>query len=137
MDAFEETLADYHSMQLTTGPHLVQHVREELRRQGVLSSEELQRMPSGRRVKMGGAVIVRQRPATAKGFVFLTLEDETGMTQAIVNPQLFRDQRSVIVGSTGLVVEGVLQKEGTQCSIRADRFWPVLDFAKFESHDFH
>ncbi|MBW3671121.1 MAG: hypothetical protein KY432_05540, partial [Acidobacteria bacterium] len=137
MDPFEETLADYHSMQLTTGPHLLQHVREDLRKQGVLSSEELQSIPSGRRVKMGGAVIVRQRPATAKGFVFLTLEDETGMTQAIVNPQLFRDQRSVIVGSTGLIVEGVLQKEGAQCSVRADRFWPVLDFATFESHDFH
>ena len=137
MNAFEETLADYHSMQLTTGAHLFEHVRKDLGRQGVLSSAELQKIPSGRRVKMGGAVIVRQRPATAKGFVFLTLEDETGMTQAIVSPRLFRDQRSVIVGSTGLVVEGVLQKEGPQCSIRADHFWPVLDFATFESHDFH
>ncbi|MDX1584023.1 MAG: error-prone DNA polymerase, partial [Thermoanaerobaculia bacterium] len=137
MSSLEETLADYHSMQLTTGVHLLEHLRDDLRKKNILSSAELRAIPSGRRVKMGGAVIVRQRPATAKGFVFLTLEDETGMTQAIVKPQLFRDQRSVIVGSTGLVVEGILQKEGPQCSVRAERFWPVLDFASFESHDFH
>jgi error-prone DNA polymerase len=137
MTALDETMADYHAMQLTTGPHLLEHLRGDLGSKGILSSEQLRSVPDGKRVKMGGAVIVRQRPATAKGFVFLTLEDESGMTQAIVKPDLFREQRSVIVGSTGLVVEGILQKDGPQCSIKAERFWPVLDSASFESHDFY
>lgn len=137
MSALEETIADYHATQLTTGPHLMEHLRSSLRSQRVLSAAELLREPGGKRVRTAGAVIVRQRPATAKGFVFLTLEDETGMAQAIVNPNLFRDNRSTIVTSPGLIVEGILQKEGGQPSLRAERFWPVLDFARIDSHDFH
>lgn len=133
----EETLADYGSTQVTTGPHLMEHLRPNLARAGIRSTLQLQSEPHGRRVRTGGAVIVRQRPATAKGFVFLTLEDETGMAQAIVNPDLFREHRSLIVSSSGLVVEGILQKEGGQPSLRAEKFWPILDFAQVESHDFH
>ena len=76
-------------------------------------------------MKTAGAVIVRQRPGTAKGFVFLSLEDESGIVQAIVRPDLFREHRAVIVGSGGLVVEGKLQKEGGNVSVRAERFWPL------------
>lgn len=138
MTAFEETLADYGSMDITTGPHLVEHLRPELQREGVLTAAQLCRTADGTRVLTAGAVIVRQRPGTAKGFVFLTLEDETGMSQAIVKPDLFRDNRPLIVGSAGLVVQGILQNEGSgQCSIRAEHFWPLKNFAPMPSHDFH
>jgi error-prone DNA polymerase len=122
---------------MTTGPHLVEHLREDFRRKGVLSAAELSRLPHGALVRAGGAVIVRQRPGTAKGFVFLTLEDETGMCQAIVRPDLFREYRSVIVGSGTLVVEGRLQKLDGTLSVKGERFWGIRDFDDIPSHDFH
>ena len=132
----EETMADYRSTQMTTGPHLIEHWRTRLASRGILSAEELLRRPDGERVQTAGAVIVRQRPGTAKGFVFLTLEDETGLCQAIVKPDLFREYRSVIVGSGSLVVEGRLQKQDGTLSIRGERFWPLDELAAIPSHDF-
>ena len=137
MNPFEETLADYRSMELTTGPHLVEHLRDGLKSNGIFSARELARLPSGRRVTTAGAVIVRQRPGTAKGFVFLTLEDETGMSQAIVHPDLFRKHRPLIVGSPGLIVKGVLQNDDGNPSIRAEELWPLEMYASVRSHDFH
>ncbi len=137
MSAGDETLADYDSMQLTTGPHLVQHFRDRLKRENVISARDLKRIPNGRRVATAGAVVVRQRPGTAKGFVFLTLEDETGMSQAIVHPNLFRDQRALIVSAPGLIVEGILQNTDGQCSVKAERFWPLEGLGEVASHDFH
>ncbi len=137
MSSGDETLADYDSMQLTTGPHLVQHFRERLKRDGVISACDLKKLPNGRRVATAGAVVVRQRPGTAKGFVFLTLEDETGMSQAIVHPNLFRDHRSLIVSSPGLIVEGILQNNDGQCSVKAEQFWPLEGMGEVASHDFH
>jgi error-prone DNA polymerase len=133
----EETAADYKSTQMTTGPHLVEHLRGEFRRRGILSAAELARLPDGARVRTGGAVIVRQRPGTAKGFVFLTLEDESGMCQAIVRPDLFREYRSVIVGSGTLVVEGRLQKQDGTLSVKGERFWGISELEEVPSHDFH
>src|SRR5437867_1055342 len=137
MSTGDETLADYDSMQLTTGPHLVQHFRAQLKRDNVISARDLKRIPNGRRVATAGAVVVRQRPGTAKGFVFLTLEDETGMSQAIVHANLFRDQRALIVSSPGLIVEGILQNTDGQCSVKAERFWPLEGRGDVASHDFH
>jgi error-prone DNA polymerase len=133
----EETVADYDSMQLTTGPHLLQHFRPQLTRDGVVSAKGLTELPNGRRVTTAGAVIVRQRPGTAKGFVFLTLEDETGLSQAIVHPDLFREQRALIVSAPGIIVEGTLQNLEGQPSVRAERFWPLDGVTESSSHDFH
>jgi error-prone DNA polymerase len=133
----EETAEDYRAPEMTTGPHLVQHIRASLAAASVSTAEALRGMPDGRRVRAAGAVIVRQRPGTAKGFVFLTLEDETGMAQAIVRPDLFREQRAVIVGSPGLVVEGILQKTDGTLSVKAERFWSLKEFRGTPSHDFH
>ena len=105
-------------------------------RRGVLSAAELARRRDGDRVTAAGAVIVRQRPGTAKGFVFLTLEDETGMLQAIVRPDLFREQRAVVVGSGALVVEGKLQRQDGSLSVKAEQFWTIPEFARLPSHDF-
>ena len=137
MTPVEETVADYGAMEITTGTHLVEHVREDLKRDNVLSADDLKRLPSGRRVTTAGAVIVRQRPGTAKGFVFLTLEDETGLSQAIVSPKLFSEQRSTILGNSGLIVEGILQNTDGQCSVKAEKFWPLPSVAAIQSHDFH
>jgi error-prone DNA polymerase len=137
MSSGDETLADYDSMQLTTGPHLLQHFRSRLKRDNVISALDLKKLPNGRRVATAGAVIVRQRPGTAKGFVFLTLEDETGISQAIVNPALFREHRALIVGSPGLIVEGILQNNEGQCSVKAEKFWPLDGVGEVASHDFH
>ncbi|HYM61891.1 MAG TPA: error-prone DNA polymerase [Thermoanaerobaculia bacterium] len=137
MSAFEETLADYDSMQLTVGPHLIEHFRQQLQQQGIASAADLKKLRNGSRVTTAGAVIVRQRPGTAKGFVFLTLEDETGLSQAIVHPNLFAEQRTVIITSPGLVVQGILQNEEGQASVRAERFWPLNGIGDVQSHDFH
>ena len=123
---------------MTTGPHLIEHLRADLRRRGVLSAAEIC-AAAGRHAasRPAGAVIVRQRPGTAKGFVFLTLEDETGMCQAIVRPDLFREYRTVIVGSGTLVVEGRLQKQDGTLSVKGERFWGLSELEEVPSHDFH
>jgi len=133
----EETLADYQSAEITTGPHLLEHFRERLKRDNVLSAADLKHVPNGSRVTTAGAVIVRQRPGTAKGFVFLTLEDETGLSQAIVNPQLFSDCRSTILSHSGLIVEGIVQNGEGQASVRAEKFWPLEGLHDVQSYDFH
>ena len=88
MSPLEETLADYRGSGLTVGPPLMTHLRPELRRRGVLAAAELKDLPSGRRVRTAGLAIVRQRPGSAKGFCFLTLEDETGMSNAVLTPRI-------------------------------------------------
>jgi error-prone DNA polymerase len=136
MSAVEETTADYRATDLTAGPHLLEHLRPALAARSILSAMELRSVPEGEIVKAAGAVIVRQRPGTAKGFVFLSLEDESGIVQAIVRPDLFKEHRAVIVGSEGLIVEGKLQKEGGNVSVRAERFWPLPALPDLPSHDF-
>ncbi|HEY3204270.1 MAG TPA: error-prone DNA polymerase [Thermoanaerobaculia bacterium] len=136
MTPIEETRADYQTAEMTTGPHMLAHLRETLRRHGVVSASELMRRRDGDRVTAAGAVIVRQRPGTANGFVFLTLEDETGMLQAIVRPDVFKRQRAIVVGSGALVVEGRLQNQDGSLSVRAERFWSVPEFERLPSHDF-
>jgi len=137
MSPVEETLADYQSAEITTGPHLLEHFRARLKQDNVLSAADLKHVANGSRVTTAGAVIVRQRPGTAKGFVFLTLEDETGLSQAIVNPQLFSDCRSTILGHSGLIVEGIVQNGEGQASVRAERFWPLEGLHDVQSYDFH
>jgi error-prone DNA polymerase len=137
MSRLEETMADYHAMELTAGKHLMEHYRPQLERDGILSAEQLKHVPNGSHVATAGAVIVRQRPGTAKGFVFLTLEDETGLSQAIVNPQLFAEQRTTILTNSGLIVEGIVQNQEGQASVRAERFFPLSGVHEVHSHDFH
>jgi error-prone DNA polymerase len=136
MTPIEETRADYVATEITTGPHMLAHLRRTLSERGVLSARQLRGCTDGDRVTAAGAVIVRQRPGTAKGFVFLTLEDETGMLQAIVRPDLFRDERAVVVGSGALVVQGRLQRQDGALSVRAERFWTIPEFERMPSHDF-
>jgi error-prone DNA polymerase len=137
MSPLDETVADYAGLHLTTGPHLMAYMREEMGRRGVVPVIALNGIRDGEVVRVAGAVIVRQRPGTAKGFVFLTMEDETGLVQAIIRPDLFQEQRAFIVSTPVLLVEGPLQKQDGTISIKARRFEAVHADAAMESHDFH
>ena len=96
---FPERLAsDLAGTGLTVGPHPVSLYRAELRERGVRRAVDLPRLADGERVRVAGAVICRQRPGTAAGFLFLTLEDETGLVNVIVRPDLFHRERAVLVG---------------------------------------
>ncbi|HVS16387.1 MAG TPA: error-prone DNA polymerase, partial [Thermoanaerobaculia bacterium] len=136
MTPFEETAADFRVSTVTTGPHPMTYFRAELRRRGILTTAELPRQPNDRRVRTAGSVIVRQRPGTARGLLFLTLEDETGMCQAVVMPDVLQENRSVLVGAAGLIVEGVVQQRDGSLSVKADRFWPLDQLSRVPSHDF-
>jgi error-prone DNA polymerase len=125
MTAVERTLADYKGTGMTVGPHLMQYLRAELDAQGVLRTADLSKQCNGAWVKTAGLVIVRQRPGTAKGFCFLTLEDETGIGNAVVTPDFFRRHRSVIHTASLLMVEGPLQIVDGVIHLRARRFTPL------------
>jgi error-prone DNA polymerase len=140
MTQSERLVADYAGTGLTIGPHPMTFRRHELSMRGILRAIDLPRERTGRRVRAAGMVITRQRPGTAKGFVFLTLEDETGIANIIVRPDLYAKERTALVGAPFLIVEGVLQNEDGVCSIRAERVFRLEGFAdgaSVESHDFH
>ncbi|MGH9522526.1 MAG: DNA polymerase III subunit alpha, partial [Terriglobales bacterium] len=119
MDHEERLVADFSVTGLTVGPHAMAYQREQLRKQGVLTAVELERAKNGLWVKAAGCVIARQRPGTAHGFVFLSLEDETGIANAIVTPDLFEKYRIELVSARFLMVEGVLQHQDNVISVRA------------------
>jgi error-prone DNA polymerase len=138
MTPLEETLADYASVGLTTGPHVMAHLRRELRRRGVLSSAELRGQPADTWVRIAGHVIVRQRPGTAKGMLFLTLEDESGTANAVVTPPMFRRYRRLLHTCRLLLIEGPLQKVDGVIHIQGRRFREIpLPGSAPPSHDFH
>jgi error-prone DNA polymerase len=133
----ERLLADYAGTSLTIGPHPMSLRRQDLALRGVLRASDLPAGRHGRRVRVAGAVITRQRPGTAKGFVFLTLEDETGIANIIVRPDLFSEQRATIVGEPYLLVEGTLQIQEGVTSVKAERLHSLGGNAPpLESHDF-
>jgi error-prone DNA polymerase len=131
-------VSDFRNTGMTVGPHPMSYHRADLRRQGVLSARDLQRIPDGTAVRVAGAVIARQRPGTAKGFVFLSLEDETGIANAIITPQIFQENHIVVVNQQFLLIEGRLQNQDNVISVKAERVWPLgITRAETVSHDFH
>jgi error-prone DNA polymerase len=137
MDAGERLQADYAGTGLTIGPHPMALCRGDLALRGVLRAIDLPQARSGRRVRVAGMVITRQRPGTAKGFVFLTLEDETGISNVIVRPDLFDRERLLVVGQPFLLVEGVLQHQDGVIAVRAERVEGLRAAASVDAHDFH
>ena len=134
----ERVVADYAGTGLTIGSHPVAFRRQELALRGVLRAIDLPRASNGRRVRVAGTVITRQRPGTAKGFVFLTLEDETGVANIIVRPDVFAADRVTILERPFLLVEGVLQLQDGVTSVKAERFHDfAFGEATPESHDFY
>jgi error-prone DNA polymerase len=138
MTPIEETHADYATTGVTTGPHVMAHIRERLKARGILSAADLESARNGSLVQVAGLVIVRQRPSTAKGFLFITLEDETGVSNIIVMPDLFHKNRPLLHRAPLLLVEGVLQKRDGTIGIRGRRFAEIkLNAPLPSSHDFH
>jgi error-prone DNA polymerase len=138
MSPIDETLADYAATGLTTGPHLMTYLRADLTARGILSADQLTRGKHQSWVKTAGVVIVRQRPGTAKGFLFITLEDETGISNLIVTPDLFQKNRLLLRSAGILMAEGVLQRIDGVTAIRARRFEEIkIPGAIPPSHDFH
>ena len=138
MTGVEETLADYSATSITTGPHVMAHLRQSLKSRGILSAAELADAPNGSWAKAAGVVIVRQRPGTAKGLLFLTLEDETGIANAMVTPELFQANRGLLHRAQMLIVEGPLQKHEGVIHVLGRRFTELkLSSPMPKSHDFH
>jgi error-prone DNA polymerase len=138
MTEAERLVADYAGMGLTAGRHPMALRRDELAMRGILRAADLKAARQGRRVRVAGMVITRQRPGTAKGFVFLTLEDETGIANIIVRPDLFARDRLVIVEEPFLIVDGVLQSQDGVTSIRAEQLQGLKGVnIDFDAHDFY
>jgi error-prone DNA polymerase len=138
MNHEERLVADFHGTGLTVGPHPMAYRRAWLNAMGIRRACELRDLPTGKRLRIGGCVITRQRPGTAKGFVFLSLEDETGVANAIVRPDLFHENRLLLTSERFLAVEGILQNQDNVISVRAERVLPLfVTKAETLSHDFH
>jgi error-prone DNA polymerase len=136
MNAWERLAADFSGMNLSAGPHPMRMIRNQV--PNAWRAADLPRAANGTYLQIAGQVICRQRPGTAKGFVFISLEDETGVANAIVLPQLFEQQRLLITSESFLIIEGPLQNHENVIHIKAVRILPLpgqaLSLA--ESHDF-
>ena len=137
MDTEERLSADYSGMGLTVGRHPMAHRREEMNALRVTRAIDLPKLPNGRVVRIAGAVIVRQRPGTANGFVFLSMEDETGIMNAIVTPDAFDRYKFEVLAGTFLLIHGALQNQDGVVSVKAARIERLPAGAAAEPHNFH
>jgi error-prone DNA polymerase len=138
MTVEERLVADFQGTGLTIGKHPMGYHREKLKSAGVRTAHELQKMRHGSHVRVAGAVICRQRPGTAKGFVFLSLEDETGVANAILTPDLFDTYHVTIVHKPFLLLDGMLQNQDGVISVKVERLEALtISRAETTSHDFH
>jgi error-prone DNA polymerase len=138
MNHEERLVADFHGTGLTVGPHPMAYRRPLLNAMGIRRASDLRDIPSGKRLRIGGCVITRQRPGTAKGFVFISLEDETGVANAIITPDLFHQNRLLLASERFLAIEGILQNQDNVISVKAERVQRLfVTKAETVSHDFH
>src|SRR5262249_46578964 len=135
MELVERLAADYAGTGMTTGRHPMALERQRLRARGIYAAADLGRIPDGTRVEVAGGVIVRQRPGTAKGFFFVTLEDETGFANAIITPQVFAQHRTILTTAPSLVIGGKLQNQDGVVSLKADSFAPLRHVRAAASRD--
>jgi error-prone DNA polymerase len=129
MTAGREVVEDYHSTQLTLRDHPLTFLRPELERRGIIRCADLERVKSGRKVEVAGIILVRQKPGSAKGVLFITIEDETGIANGIIWPARFEAQRRVVLSSAMISIKGIVQKEGPVIHVIADRledYTPLL-----------
>ncbi|HEY4046441.1 MAG TPA: error-prone DNA polymerase [Acidobacteriaceae bacterium] len=138
MTTEERLSADYSGTGLTVGRHPMHYCRGELRQQNILAASELQSRRDGEAVRAAGCIIARQRPGTAKGFIFLSVEDESGIFNVIITPDLYERQRVLVSRAKFILVEGPLQNQDSVVHIKAKRLQELkaVDLA-IRSHDFH
>lgn len=134
----ERLTADYAGTGLTTGPHPMAYHRATLKRNGILSAGDLLKRNSRENVRIAGCVIARQRPGTAKGFVFLSMEDETGIANVILTPDVFEQNRMTVTRNRVLLIEGPLQNQDGVIHVKAKHI-AAFEIAggDIRSHDFH
>ena len=134
----ERLHADFTGTGLTVGRHPMAYYRQEMERKGVRKAIELHSLRDGQLVKVAGAVIVRQRPGTAHGFVFLSLEDETGVANIIVEPKTFERNKEALVTNPFLLIHGTLQNQQGAISVKAGKVEAIdVNAIPVPSHDFH
>jgi error-prone DNA polymerase len=137
MTTEERLAADFTGTGLTTGPHPMAYHRSAMRAEGILSAAELAECTNGKYVRASGCVIARQRPGTAKGFVFLSMEDETGIANVILTPDIFERDRLIVTRSRFLRIEGPVQNQEGVIHVKAQRIMPLeLTRIEVRSRDF-
>jgi error-prone DNA polymerase len=138
MNSSERLNSDFRGTHLTIGKHPMAFHREKLNALGVTPAAQLKFIHNGRAARIAGCVICRQRPGTAKGLLFLSLEDETGVSNAVVMPDVFDRERTTILNNPYLVIDGEMQNIDGVFTVRAARFEPLhVAEEAVPSHDFH
>jgi error-prone DNA polymerase len=138
MNPEERMVADYAGTGVTVGRHPMAHCRDQLRSMNVCRADDLRRLRHGVKARIAGCVIARQRPGTAHGFIFLSIEDESGISNAIIDPELYERNRSLVTYARFLLVEGILQNVDKVIHIRAKHIEELkVTAAPTQSHDFH
>jgi error-prone DNA polymerase len=138
MTTEERLVADFRGTGLTVGPHPMAFHRERLRTMGITRAVDLRMLADGEWARIAGCVIARQRPGTASGFVFLSIEDESGIAKAIIRPDLYERKRAVVTYGKFLLVEGPLQNQDNVISVKASAVQSLqVSAAAAPSHDFH
>ena len=133
----EIVIQDYVFTGLSVNGHPMENLRALLTESGVKTAKEAARVKNGSWVRVAGMVIARQRPGTAKGFIFVSMEDETGISNVIISPRVFERYRSVILSKSFLEVHGIAQVTGAMVQIKARTIYPLEGRALVQSHDFH
>ena len=138
MNASERLNSDFRRTHVTIGKHPMAFHREKLNALGVTPASQLKFVRNGRLVRIAGCVICRQRPGTAKGLLFLSIEDETGISNAVVMPDVFDRERKTILNNSYLVIDGEMQNIDNVYTVRGERFEPLhVAEEAVPSHDFH
>jgi error-prone DNA polymerase len=138
MEMEERLVADFHGTGMTVGPHPMAYRRQQLREKGIVSARELKQLWHNQPAVVAGAVITRQRPGTAKGLIFLTLEDETGHANIIVMPDVYSGNPLVVLRERFVCVQGLVQNQDGVVHLKAEKIMPLsVSAADVASHDFH
>jgi error-prone DNA polymerase len=138
MKTEERLIADYAGTGLSVDHHPLFYRRKQLQRAGIKTARELASMSDGDPVKVAGCVIARQRPGTAHGFIFLSLEDESGISSAIITPDLYAESTMTVLHERFVLITGILQNKDKVIHIRAQAIQPLTaPQIAIASHDFH
>jgi error-prone DNA polymerase len=138
MNVEERLVSDFHGTGLTTGPHPMTYRRADLQKMGVNSAVEFRSLRDGKEAMIAGCVITRQRPGTAKGLIFMTLEDETGTARVIVKPDFYEKNRATVLYERFVQVSGTIQNRDGVVNLIAKQIGPLkVSAAETSSHNFH
>jgi error-prone DNA polymerase len=126
LTAGREVVEDYRSTQLSLRAHPLTFLRERLASAGIVPAAALANIKDGRKVEVAGVILVRQKPGSAKGVLFITIEDETGVANAILWPDRFEAQRSTVMSASMIGIQGTVQREGLVIHVITDR---IVDYS--------